>query len=252
MRLFLSSYLNLYHAKFQRQLAAIKKVDTAATIHEELHKDTTPVLMSSQAITQVQLPEERSLDNLLSKDNKYLEWLFNIKAEKYSIGGDFVIPIFIGAPGDDSPQLYIADSRHVALFAPFGTSHSSLYEKCREGQAAGLQVTGQSPLTIALVERYLAGEVDSLKPQHVVAYLQKNLHWRMTSLDGTRGHRVEVGNLLVAVVTNEVTVPLDSESPVIYAPTVEVYPEITARENGSGRGQDTGYTDSNFVAPAQA
>ena len=43
----------------------------------------------------------------------------------------------------------------------------------------------QIPLTIALIERYLAGIIDDLSEQSVVPYLTENLHWRVTQVNSS-------------------------------------------------------------------
>ncbi len=52
-------------------------------------------------------------------------------------------------------------------------------EKCERDQMNSLQVTGTIPLTIALLERYLARDIAGLTPDVVIPYLQKNLHWKV-------------------------------------------------------------------------
>jgi tyrosinase len=71
---------------------------------------------------------------------------------------------------------------HVGTFAPLGQPEDTSCEKCQEDQENALEVTGQIPLTVALVERFLAGIIHDLSPTHVVPYLQKNLHWRVVDV----------------------------------------------------------------------
>ena len=194
-----------------------------------------------EQISNVKLPEDRSIDKL-APEGKYLEWLIDIKAAKHALGGDFLVHFFIGDPDDANPQLYVANPTHVGAFSTFGQDEHTKCAKCLESQATKMQVTGQIPLTIALVERYLAGHVDGITLDDVVPFLQKNLHWRVTNLDGGRLHRADVSELLVTVVTNEVTLPgSESEMPV-YADDVIPRPEITQNRDGEGRGMGTGYT----------
>jgi tyrosinase len=48
--------------------------------------------------------------------------------------------------------------------------------------------------------------------------------------------------LTVFVVSNKVTLPEDNSKFPIYADDVTIYPEITTRLNGEGRGDGTGLT----------
>ncbi|TDZ67999.1 Tyrosinase [Colletotrichum trifolii] len=186
--------------------------------------------------------KERSLEKLVGKGNKYLEWLVNIKAEKAELGGNYVVHVFLGAPDDATPILYATNHAHVGAFATFGQSEDTACASCQRGRAAGQQITGQIPITLALVERYLAGFVDGLEPEQVVPYLQKNLHWRVTLTDGSLQDRAGLRNLLVGVVTNEVTIPGNPTDLPEYAEDVVARPDCTTNRDGNGRGSGTGYS----------
>uniref|UniRef100_L2GER5 tyrosinase n=1 Tax=Colletotrichum fructicola (strain Nara gc5) TaxID=1213859 RepID=L2GER5_COLFN len=190
----------------------------------------------------VHLPKERELKKLVGAENKYLEWLVNIKAEKAQLGGNYVVHVFLGDVDDASPLLYPTQHSHVGVFATFGQNENTACRNCQEGRARGQQITGQIPITLALVERYLAGMVDSLAPADVIPYLQKNLHWRVALVNGEVQDRQNVGNLLVSVVTDEVTIPSNPSDLPVYAPDVVVRPDCTTNRQGSGRGHGTGYS----------
>ena len=49
--------------------------------------------------------------------------------------------------------------------------------------------------------------------------------------------------MTVFVVSNKVTVPDDPDEMPIYDEEVTVYPEITTKQNGAGRGEGTGLTN---------
>ncbi|KAF6814923.1 tyrosinase [Colletotrichum sojae] len=188
----------------------------------------------------IDLPADRDLKKLV-KDSKYLEWLVNIKAEKAELNGNYVVHVFLGSPDDANPRLYPTQHAHVGTFATFGQDEHTACRNCQEGRAAGQQITGQVPVTLALVERYLAGLVESLDPEHVVPYLQKQLHWRVALINGEVQDRQTLNNLLVSVVTNEVTVPADPSDLPQYSRDVIVRPECTTNREGNGRGHGTGY-----------
>nr|XP_036576373.1 tyrosinase [Colletotrichum truncatum]KAF6783111.1 tyrosinase [Colletotrichum truncatum] len=189
----------------------------------------------------VHLPEERDLKKLVGPDKKYLEWLVNIKAEKAELGGNYVVHVFLGNPDDNAPLLYPTNHSHVGVFATFGQDENTACRNCQAGHAAGQEITGQIPITLALVERYLAGMVDSLSPEDVTPYLQENLHWRVTLTNGEVQDRQVLNNLLVSVVTNEVKVPDTPTDLPEYSPDVVVRPDCTTNRQGTGRGHGTGY-----------
>lgn len=110
---------------------------------------------------EVLIPDERSLISLV-KDETYLEWLVNIKAQKHAPGGEHLVHIFLGRVREDEPTiLYSISPYHVGTFAPLGQSEKTRCGKCQEDQAARTEITGQIPLTIALIERYFAGVLKS-------------------------------------------------------------------------------------------
>lgn len=201
-----------------------------------------------QKAASIKLPTDRDLKNLVI-NNKYLEWLVDIKAEKHANNGDFVVHVFLGHPQDENPALYIFNQNHVAAFSTLGQDSETGCEKCKVDQVERIEVTGQIPLTLALVERYQAGLVDGLTPEFVEPYLAQNLHWRVVTGNGQLTSRDQINGLLVGVVTCETTVPTDANAFPQYAANVVPRPAATTRnqENWSGnrpegRGDGTGYT----------
>lgn len=153
--------------------------------------------------------------------------------------------IFLGDFTSSNSNLWPFDANHVGTFTVLGDSDDTGCEKCQTDQAANLQVTGQVPLTIALLERFLAGIVPSLSEDAIVPYLKENLHWRVTLGDGSERPRGDVDDLTVSVISNEVTVPAAVEELPKYAAGVEIYPAVTTKESGvGGRGDGTGLTQS--------
>jgi len=179
----------------------------------------------------------------LAPDNEYLEWLVNLKAEKHALDGAFTIHVFLGPVEEEKVYLWPASPNHVGTFATLGQPRDTSCGKCRQDQEDHTQVTGQIPLTLALVERYLAGILPDLSEDSVVPYLTQNLHWRVSTGDGNIiENRSDVGGLTVFVVSNEVTIPEDEAQLPIYAEEVKIHAEITTKPNGTGRGEGTGLT----------
>lgn len=202
-----------------------------------------------QQLPSVQIPAGRSL-SALAKNNKYLEWLFNIKAEKHSLGGEYLVHVFLGpVPRDELTHLYTASPFHVGTFTPLGQSVDTGCGKCQRDQAARTEITGQIPLTIALVERYFAGMLDGFSENQVVEYLKQNLHWEVTDASGARRERERnvVDGLLVGVSSNEVTVPQSRHDLPQYSQEITLYPEITTKmDSQDGRAEGTGITAGNI------
>ncbi|ENH75899.1 Tyrosinase [Fusarium oxysporum f. sp. cubense race 1] len=199
-------------------------------------------------VPKVKVPEDRSLRKLVPENN-YLEWLVNIKAVKHTLGGEYLVHIFLGpVPPEESTCLYAVSPNHVGTFSPLGQDTKTSCGKCKADQAGRMEITGQIPLTIALVERYFADELESLSEAHVIEYLQKTLHWEVIDGSGQRlqGHRSSVDGLLVGVVSNKVTLPGDGNEFARYSQDVTVYPEVTTKADESGgRAEGTGVTEDN-------
>ena len=162
-------------ANFAQQIQTQKVPATAASINTLVEN-----LPDSKSLLQTSLEPSKPLIRNLARDNKYLEWLTNIKAEKHTLEGDYSVHIFLGPP-DDEPNvaLWPVAPTHVGTFSPFGQPRDTSCAKCQEEQTAHTVITGQIPLTLALVERYLAGIIDDLTENSVIPYLKKELHWRV-------------------------------------------------------------------------
>lgn len=118
----------------------------------------------------------------LAPENKYLEWITNIKAEKHALDGSYSVHVFLGDPDETNVALWAASPSHVGTFAPLGQLSTTGCGKCQEDQRDHTEVTSQIPLTIALVERYLAGLIPDLSEKNVVPYLTEHLHWRVSKV----------------------------------------------------------------------
>lgn len=224
-------------------------VGTGIIVQAIEKQDSQSIQAIASEAAKVQLPKGRAVEDLIV-NNKYLEWLVNVKAAKHSLGGNYFVHFFLGNPGDDRPDLYVANPTHVASFSTFGSSETTACEKCKEDQAENLEVSGQIPLTMALAERYLAGHVDSLGVEDVTRFLKEHLHWRVTSIAGVPRARSEVDGLRVSVVTNEVTLPTDSSGFPRYAPHVVPRPQVTMNRDNDPRGDGTGYDGNNLATGA--
>ena len=219
-----------------KQIANIEKASNGQTTTTE--KETGG---KSNTLAQ-QTPAKPTLHSL-APNGKYLEWLTNIRAQKHSLGGTFHVHIFLGAFDVGHPATYPTAPNLVGTFTVLGDSPDTGCTKCARDREAHLSVTGQIPLTVALVERVIRGELAGLGVESVVGYLKGNLHWRVVMMDGTEVPRGQVGDLKVSVISNEATVPEAEDQLPVYAEQVQVHPEATTAADGTGRGEGTGLVD---------
>lgn len=116
----------------------------------------------------------------LTTNGKYLEWIVNLRVEKHTLGGTFSVHIFLGEFERDDASAWRTTENKVGSFNVLGDGQNTGCDKCKSDRERQLVVTGQVPLTLALAERYLAGDLANLKPESVIPYLQTHLHWRIT------------------------------------------------------------------------
>lgn len=56
----------------------------------------------------------------LAPDNRYLEWMTNIKAQKHTLDGAYSVHVFLGPVDEENVALWPAAPTHVGTFAPLG------------------------------------------------------------------------------------------------------------------------------------
>lgn len=162
------------------QAALLKKLDeTHVTANTTEMRRIDAELPAPQVLLQQSLGPEKPFLRDLAPDNKYLEWLVDIKAEKHGLDGSVQVHVFLGPVQEDDVALWPFSPNHVGTFATLGQGDQTGCAKCQEDQADRTQVTGQIPLTLALTERYLAQLLPDLTEDTVVPYLTTNLHWRI-------------------------------------------------------------------------
>jgi tyrosinase len=172
----------------------------------------------------------------LVSNNKYTEWITNLRAIKHGLNQTFRIIVFLGDFNSD-PETWPFEYNAVGRVTVLGRSPNSQCSKCETDRSADLVVTGTVPLTSALLQDIVAGRLASLNPADVEPYLQKNLHWRVTQFDGTEVPRDQVPGLKVSVCSTEVTIAEDSTP--VYSGHYTVHPSITdGRPAGLGEGEN--------------
>ena len=122
----------------------------------------------------------------LAPHGKYLEWITNLKVQKHALDGTFFVHVFLGEFNREDPLAWRSDPNLVGTFSILGETVGTGCKKCQKDREDQLQITGQVPLTLALAERYLAGQIENLTPEKVVPYLQTNLHWRVAAVSSLR------------------------------------------------------------------
>ncbi|KAF2213581.1 hypothetical protein CERZMDRAFT_39490, partial [Cercospora zeae-maydis SCOH1-5] len=197
-------------------------------------------LPEPQVLLEESLQPKKPFLRDLAPDHKYLDWLVNVKGEKHALDGKYTIYVFLDAVEEDNVSLWPLSPHFVGLFSPMGQDGATACSKCQEAQEEKVEVTGQIPLTIALMERYLAQIIPDLSVDTVVPYLQKNLHWRVAVDKQALDDRSQVPGLTVFVISNEVTVTEPTDELPIFADDVVIHAEATTNRDGSGRGNGTG------------
>lgn len=165
------------------QAQILKEIEMKKLRATAEHQESLAVqLPDNKTLLQASLGRSKPFLRDLAPQNKYLEWITNIKAAKHVFGGAYTVHIFLGSPDEEQVALWPATPTHVGTFAPLGQRSTTGCSKCQVDQADQTEVTGQVPLTLALMERYLAGLINDLTPTSVVPYLSTNLHWRVAKV----------------------------------------------------------------------
>jgi len=110
------------------------------------------------------------------------EWITNIRVQKHSLGGAFQVHVFIGDVPADANS-WLTHVNNVGTCSTLGSNPATTScEKCKTDASKGLIVTGVIPLTEAMLDAILQGNLQSVKVEGVKPYLAKLLHWRITQV----------------------------------------------------------------------
>lgn len=102
--------------------------------------------------------------------------------------------------------------------------------KCVGDAADELMVSGTVPLTSALLQDIVDGDVADLAEEHVVPYLREKLAWRVTLFDGEEVDVANVPGLRISVASTRVTIGEDGLPD--YSGEYRVWPEVTEGKAG--------------------
>jgi len=160
----------------------------------------------------------------LAPGGKYTEWVVNVRAQKHGLGQSYRVVVFLGDITDD-PADWDNEFNCVGRVSILGRSPDTQCGKCRVDNAHGLMVSGSVPLTSALLQDIVGGQISSLKPEDVEPHLRDQLKWKVTLFTGEEKNVAEVPDLKVSVVSTEVTLGPDGVPQ--YSGEYVVYPDVT-------------------------
>ncbi|KAF2498456.1 Di-copper centre-containing protein [Lophium mytilinum] len=146
---------------------------------------------------------------------RVVEWAVRVGVDKGALGGSFGIRVLLEG----------REVGRVAVLMPEGTEVMVMEEG--EGRK-GMVVNTTVGLTKALVDAVVEGRLRDLGEEAAGGFLRGRLEWRVDAMSGARVQATVTGEmgLEVMVVSNEVTVPLDPEMPLVYSGTWVEHPEI--------------------------
>ncbi|KAJ4297390.1 hypothetical protein N0V88_004310 [Collariella sp. IMI 366227] len=167
----------------------------------------------------------------LAPNNTYTEWVLNVRAQKHGLGASFRVLAFLGPFEEADPTTWDTEFNCVGRVSVLGRDPSTTQcSKCQVDAAGELMVSGTVPLTSALLQDIMEGEVASLKAEDVVPHLKEKLTWKVTLFDGEERDVAQVPGLKVSVASTEVTIGEDGLPD--YTGVYRVWPEITNGKPG--------------------
>ncbi|CCU76066.1 unnamed protein product [Blumeria hordei] len=157
-------------------------------------------------------PRKRNLNAVsISESGKYREWVANIQMYKHGLSVPYAVFIFLG-PSNPDPNAWSSDSNLAGLHTTFVRSIPE--NEDFEPQNSPI-VTAAIPLTQALIDHIGRGELQSLSVEDVTPWLEENLHYRVSLLNGTEVSSDSVPGLKVFVASAEMKLPTEEvEMPV--------------------------------------
>lgn len=162
-----------------KQVEKVEKVASAAPI------ESKAVVSGESAENVSHLAEtsnKPSNEDAGTAPKEYNEWITNIRVQKHCLGGAFQVHVFVGDVPVEIDE-WITHANNVGTFTVLGSNPATTScGKCKSDADQNLIVTGVVPLTEALLESIGKGQIRDLEPEHVVPYLTKELHWRVTQV----------------------------------------------------------------------
>lgn len=112
------------------------------------------------------------------------QYVANIVSQKFALNGSYAICLFLG-PFDQNASTWSTSPNLVGTHAVFAAlsfvdAPSNPQGSPSPGKASSpIKVTGTMPLTSMLISKVESGELKSMRPRVVEAYLKVNLAWRV-------------------------------------------------------------------------
>ncbi|KAM0329806.1 hypothetical protein ACHAQA_003970 [Verticillium albo-atrum] len=138
---------------------------------------------------------ELAVSHMVVGEDKYTEWLANVRVINGALNGSFSILFFLGPAPQEVTSWKLARNL-VGSMGVFAMPH----------MASDSHVSGTVPLTKALVCAISQGFLNRLDRDEVIPYLQKNLQLRITGRNGEEVDAQHVRGLCVGVASSEVRV----------------------------------------------
>lgn len=159
-----------------------------------------------------------------SEPMTYHEYDCNIRFERFDLGGrPFTVHIFLG-DFNPNPATWLWDKNRVGgvynFVAGVERGDDSTCSNCEQQSDDHTIVTGQLSLTNAIMDDVEdpANHLNSLIPEEVIPYLQRNLHWRITDPNGREIHRNSLRTLKISVTECSATLPSQPGEFIQYGP----------------------------------
>ncbi|KAK1573964.1 uncharacterized protein LY79DRAFT_662446 [Colletotrichum navitas] len=143
-------------------------------------------------------------------------WNATCSVDKFSLDGSFTVFFFLG---DFSPDVesWIVDSHLAGFSGIFANSRAAITigacANCAKHEAGGIKYMDTVALTPALLtywdsqEEHYGCRVGDLRPDYVLPFLARNLHWRVVNNHGAQAPRETIPSLKVMVYPEIVTLP---------------------------------------------
>lgn len=141
-----------------------------------------------------------------------MEWIANIRVQKYALNAPFFVHIFVG-PFNPDPFSWSFDPNLAGTQAIFVKAASSIPTSCN--CTLDQIISATIPLTDALSKSITSGSLKSMNVSDVTPFLIEHLSYRITLFNDTAVKNEDVPSLKISVVSVEVEGPeSDSQLPV--------------------------------------
>ncbi|KAK5171504.1 uncharacterized protein LTR77_004649 [Saxophila tyrrhenica] len=166
------------------------------------------------------------LSSLSAPNGSTYEYVANIQAPRYALGGSYYIFLFLGSPDSEEPTTWINDDH---LVGPMGV----LAQDTMKG--ANVTVAGSIPITRALTTKIQSGLLGELSQMIVTPFLENALEWRILGPDGTSVDPESIPGFEVSVYASTATDPDDKFCLPEWSEFIPL-PSVTKSKKGGFRG----------------